>query len=458
VTLPPLQRSSRALLLALSVLLSACGASEPPSNLLFISLDTTRQDRLSLYGYERPTTPRLDALAETSAVFENAFAQSTITTPTHTAMFTGLYPATRSLTAGKEGHGHPTLASVLAESGYRTGAFTSGFPMRMKNHGLRQGFEVWDANFTGPRRKGASTVALALDWLQTLEPDERFMLFVHLYDAHGPYEPDESYRVQFVSAEPGDELDYLPRYQRTAGPDGEIVSRANEILDRYDASVRYQDDLADRLLDAVDLDRTIVVVVADHGETFYERGPLRNLSHGDALFDEQLRIPFMIHAPGVAAGRFHEPVEQIDLMPTLLDLLEMNPEGEIAFQGGSLAPLLRGERGERRDGLTFASVPYDPKKYRHLRRHNLVKGRMATARSKSWKLVSYAGAEDNYYELFYLEDDPEERQNVAAEQPEMLARMRLALETWSDELGGPSPDVELSADDLQQLRSLGYVD
>jgi len=450
--------SSRCALL-LGLLAVGC-ASEPPQNLLFISLDTTRRDHLSLYGYERSTTPRIDELGLSSAVFENGFAQASTTNPTHASMFTSLYPHVHGIGTNvrKLDESQRTLADILSEAGFHTGGFVSGYPLRMTRTGLSQGFDLWQAKFRNMRRDGRLTTDLALDWIAARQPGERFFAFVHLYDVHGPYRPNSEYLGTFRSSEPGRLMTTRPKYQRVVGEDGEVIKHINQFVDRYDTQILYEDDLVADLLDAVDLERTVVVIVADHGETLDERLGALNLTHGNAVFDEQIRIPFLIYAPGIPGGRYIEPVEQVDLMPTVLDLLAVPTPTDSAFQGENLAALVRGERPQRGDALIFAMAKCDPKRYRD-RGYDLDRqGRLYTVRSRRWKLVSYPGIEHDYYELYDLESDPKEKADIAADQPETVERLRAALDAWLVNEAAETEELELSSEELKQMRALGYVD
>lgn len=148
-------------------------------------------------------------------------------------------------------------------------------------------------------------------------PEERVFLLLHLYDAHRPYLPAEPYRTLFRSQEPGRELDFIPSYQQIRDEQGRPVSRLHQYVDRYDALIRVQDDLVARVLEAVALKRTAVVVVADHGETLGDRETALNLNHGTGVFEEQTAIPLILHARGLAAAEIRQPVEETatDLSP-----------------------------------------------------------------------------------------------------------------------------------------------
>lgn len=450
------------LLATLLVMLAIGCAPKRPENLVIISLDTTRKDHLPSYGYARSTAPRIDRLARGGAVFENAVAQMTITNPSHASMLTGLYPHTHRVgeNTRRLSDQHLTLAEILRAAGYRTAAFVSGHPLRQEITGIDQGFEVYDSEFTTRRRLGRLTTNLARRWLRERRGGERYFLFLHLYDAHGPYRPRAEYEGLFRSLDPGAELEFIPEYQTIRDRQGNVVRRLNDYIDRYDALIRYQDDLVGELLGEVDLARTLVVVVADHGETLGERAAYLNLNHGTSVFEEQVGIPLVFHGPGLLPARLHEPVETVDLLPTVLELLGVAlPEG-LKPQGESLVPLLRGESGAQPGALAYASnrarsAEHADRGYR-LRERDLIH----SVRDRRYKLVSYPGVDRDYVELYDLERDPAESLNLAGQEPEIEARLKGALKAWQAQ-GAPSdpaPALELSPELREGLEALGYLE
>jgi len=447
-----------ALVLAVAGLPVACGDDEPAPlrNLLFVSLDTVRRDHLSLYGYPRETTPRLDAFARGAVVFDNAFAQHVNTQPSHASMFTGLYPQAH----GAVFNGTPldpkkvTLAQILAQTGYRTAGFVSAIPMVGKFTGLDRGFEHYDDAMGGPRRDGRETLLHALAWLGRRPADEPFFAFVHLYDAHGPYLPARRYASLFRSGDPGRALDEIPGYQVVEDPGGARVVHLNHFVDRYDAMLRTLDDLMAELLDAVDLDDTVVVVVSDHGETFGERRHV--LDHGGQVFDEQIRIPLLLHAPGVPARRVPQLVETVDLVPTLLELLGVGTPASLELHGLSLLPLLEGRAGDP-DAVIFSSALALPDRHRDRAYELEPTGQIHALRTGRWKLALYPGTRRDYIELYDLEADPQERTNVADAQPEVRDQQLARLREWMELGDAALPPTELSPELRRHLEDLGYA-
>ena len=438
---------------ALLQAVAACSPA-PPRNLVLISLDTTRADHLPTYGYPRDTAPRIDRLARDSYVFLNAVAQWTTTSPSHSSMFTGLYPHTHGVGENTRllAQEFPTLAEILAGAGFRTGAFVSGYPLRVAREGLRQGFEVYDSDFEKMRRDGRQTTDLALGWLAERLPEERFFLFLHLYDAHGPYRPKDEYLELFRSADPGPRLKHIPGYQQRKH--GKPLRHLNDYVDRYDAQIRYQDDLVAEVLAALDLERTIVLVTADHGETLDERA--RVLDHGKDVYDEQIRIPFVLYVPGHAGARLRPHVETVDFLPTVLELLAVPAPPSLAVQGESLVPLMAQARDGERD-LAFSSVYAYPKLHAD-RGYQLDRQRRIHAvRTRRWKLIVYPGVDNDYAELYDLENDPLERHNVAERHPDVRDGLLRAIISWHPSEVGTAVETELSAEDVKNLKALGYL-
>jgi len=441
------------LLLALG--LAGCASPPEPRNVLFSSLDTVRQDHLTPYGYSRDTTPRVGELARTSVVFDNAFTQETNTGPSHASMFTGVYPHTHLSRANGQclAEEQLTLAEILRGAGFRTAGFISGSPMMRLASCLDRGFERYDDKLETHRRVGATTAARALDWLGRLQPDERYFLFLHLYDAHGPYLPLGQYARLYVSDETGPRLEGIPPYQIVKDPEGQPQFDLNPYVDRYDGLLRYLDDLLGLLLERIDLDETIVVLLSDHGETLGERH--RKLDHGGQVFDEQIRIPLIVHVPGAQPRRVDQIVETVDLLPTLLELLDVEVPADRAVQGGSLVPLLRGEPGQPR--AAFSSARSDEKRHadRGYRLDPL--RRVYCVRSKRWKLIRYPGIDQDYVELYDLRDDPEERVNVLQRFPDVAEEYLGLLDGWLGDAGGAIAEPELDPEVEEKLRALGYV-
>lgn len=440
-------------------LFSACSPPPPPRHLVLVSLDTTRKDHLTPYGYPRDTSPHLSRLADGGALFLNGEAQWTFTNPSHTSMLTGLYPHTHgaSENAVVLSEEFPTLTEILRDHGFATGAFVSGFPLRPKITDVDRGFEEYDADFSGQRRDCRDTVSAASSWLEELAQEDRFFLFLHFYDAHGPFRPRPEYLEKFRSGSPGPELDYIPKYQKLTDSEGNEIRHLNEFTDRYDAQIRYQDQCLGEILDTLDLGQTVVAVVADHGETLGDRENPYNLNHGTSVFGEQTGIPFVIHSPERQAGRFSLPVETVDLLPTLLDLLELPTPTDMQIEGRSLVPTIDGldqEGPRKRLAFSTTRLRFRPPG----RGYNVKKGSLVhMARSERWKLMVYEGVHRDYVELYDLQNDPGETANVADEFPEQRDALFAAFDDWRQKIPLQDPTENLTPEEIENLRALGYL-
>ncbi|MBU6283016.1 sulfatase [bacterium] len=426
------------------------------ANLLLVSLDTTRADHLSAWGYSRPTTPHLAALLPSAVRFDAAYTPMPSTMPSHSSMFTALFPRTHGVL--KNGlplpPTAPTLAEALAAAGWRTAGFASSFVLHRK-FGIARGFEEWDDDFAGVAckgwtagdgddesfcRRGEQTRDRAVGWLERggwLDPARRttrpFFVFLHLFDAHNPYAPP-------------------PDHARLFPPQGEAPSELDREIAAYDGEIHYADAqlgaLLERLSAAGLLDDTLVVVVGDHGEGLMQHGWM---THGMMIYDEAVRVPLLVRWPGRVAGgrRIPDPVSLVDLAPTILDLLGVG--GALpARQGTSFAPTL------------VEGAPLDPRpaflQRRVYKRQRLrgfeISGEKLGVRSGRWKYIE-APAEGTR-ELYDLERDPAELSNLALDRPGDATRLADEIAAWRERTpaGG---SAEVAPDDVERLRALGYV-
>ncbi|MFM7736252.1 MAG: sulfatase [Alphaproteobacteria bacterium] len=433
-------------------------AGAPRPNLLVVSLDTTRADHLSAYGYDRPTTPRLEALLPSSVRFDAAYTPMPSTMPAHSSLFTSLFPRTHGVR--KNGvplaKTMPTLAESLSAAGWRTAGFASSFVLHRK-FGISRGFATWDDDFAGVAckgwtagdgddesfcRRGAQTRERALAWLDAngwLDPSRRpaepFFLFVHLFDAHNPYAP------------PAEDARLFP-------PRGDAPSDLDREIAAYDGEIHYADAqlgaLLDRLAAAGVLDDTLVMVVGDHGEGLMQHGWM---NHGMMIYEEAVRVPLVVRWPSRLSGgrRVEAPVELVDLAPTMFDLLGVT--GALpARQGRSLAPDLLGERTLDPEAPAFVQR----RVYKRQRRRDDfdVKGEKTGVRVGRWKYLE--APEEGTRELYDLDRDPGELSNLAGERPDDVARLAGVLAAWRARTpeGGAG---EVAPDDVERLRALGYV-
>ena len=436
-------------------------------NVLPISIDTLRADRLGAYGYERPTSPALDGrLANAGVVFEQTWSHSPKTTPSHMTMLTSLYECEHGIGLWDKGRAAAlsprvhTLAERLKNAGYDTAAFTAGAHMH-RDRGFAQGFDVY---------KHGDQLRRALAFLDT-HGRRPFFLFFHTYQVHDPYTPPattmnafatdpvpailraiESIRDGVGSWEKAHRI-FWDSVDPTSPRDVRFVS------DLYDAGIRRMDDttltpLLDRL-DALDLaPETIVVFTSDHGEAFHEHG---HFLHDD-LYVETLHVPLVLRWPGVlpAGRRVPMPARLVDLMPTILDLCGVAIPTQA--EGTSLANVARGTETTRptatgsgpAPGVTISEYPSPPGRI------------LQSVRTGRFTLI----VDGTNVQFFDHRSDPLEQQDIASVQPARVEIVLAHLRRWRGMCAARAPafrprDVDAAGPDeetVRQLRALGYVD
>jgi choline-sulfatase len=386
--------------------------------IILISIDTLRADRLSAYGYRAARTPAVDSLAADGVLFEHAWAHAPQTLPSHASIFTGRLPFEHGV---RDNLGFtlrpddPTLASMLRARGFATGGFVSAYVMRSET-GLSRGFDTYDDRLpvASPevaigevQRDGQETVAAALKWLDT-QQSSRFFLFLHLYEPHTPYEPPARFRQ----------------------------------LQPYDGEVAYSDELTGRLIaglrDRGLYDDALIVFLSDHGEGLGDHG---EQEHGLFLYAETTRVPLIVKLPGQrgAGRRVAAPVQHIDLVPTVLDLVDApGPDG---LRGRSLVPAFAGQAIPEQ-GI-YAEALY---------------ARFHFAWSELYALTDarYRFIRAPRDELYDIEADRGERENIAPSRESTRVAMRQALEQL---MAGAKIDEPAKAtpEDRERLKALGYI-
>jgi arylsulfatase A-like enzyme len=405
-------------------------------NILFIVVDCLRADHLGCYGYPRPTSPNIDALAAQGAVFEDFFAAGVPTQPSFTTMYTGQRPLTHGIVSHKSDDllapGSPWLPSLLRKSGYTTASFCC---LARYQQWFVHGFEFLVDSTTRYHDFGYTCETInnrAIPWLRA-HADEPFFMVLHYWDPHTPYLPPEKHRL-FYEGDPAD-----PSLPDTLAPLKDQYFRimwskwfeklpagmrdAEYVVSLYDGEVHHADDGVGALLHALDesghADDTIVMLVSDHGELFYRHDIFFD-HHG--LYDGNIHCPLIVRGPGVAAGqRIAGFAQHPDLAPTLLDAAgEPIPE---AMEGASLLPALGGQEMPSREFITASECTWQKK---------------WAIRTNSEKLI--LSRQPDFHgmprvELYDLKADPHELNNIAASQPERTRSLESRLEAWiSDEV------------------------
>jgi arylsulfatase A-like enzyme len=426
----------------------------PP--ILLLTLDTTRADHLGLYGYFRDTSPNLDHLATISRVFDDAIAPMATTLPTHLSLMTGLTPLEHGTTANimhggtrfVPGEQVQTIAQVLAAAGYQTAAFVSAAPLEAGT-GVDRGFAEFDAP-EGIERAGDKTVNRAVQWLHRVDLSRPWFLWVHLYDPHNPYWPMEPWKSQFVGD--GDQSSWLTERQfpessvRPGKPEpgkvaGEVVDTV-PANDRYDGEIAFMDAQIGRLMLEVARTRVkpVILVVGDHGEGL---GQHDQPGHG-RVWNEQLRVPMMLHMPGLEAGRHTPTVGVVDAFPTVLSQLQI-PGVEAFLTQASGLDVLDPEAAPR--------VIYSLQSQRQ--EEEFGQPSTSALTTTDWKLVA---VEDEEPRIYDRRTDPYELRPVLdAERLPLLQSLHAAQLKRAEELGHPVVQ-SVSEDTVQALQELGYLD
>lgn len=392
-------------------------------HVLLISIDTCRADYLSCYGHPRQTTPAIDTIAAEGVRFANAISPAPMTLPAHASLLTGTIPLSHGVHDNLSYRLRPssvTLAEVLNNHGFRTGAIVASFVLDSK-FGLAQGFESYDdkvertgASAVVAERKADEVTRLAINWLGA-HRTERSFLFVHYYDPHIPYGPAEPFRSAFAD-------------------------------DLYAGEVAYTDHfiglLMDRLREWGLYNRTLIIIVGDHGEMLGEHG---EQTHSYFIYQAGIRVPFIVRLPGE-----HEPaivgeaVGLIDVAPTVLGLLGIEPPARV--QGKDLSGSLMGGPRLAGDRQLYCES-FTPTKYDANTLLGLVTDR--------WKYIQTTRPE-----LYDLEADPGETRNLASQETDRAMFLQESLRqimTQDYEESGPEGVIELGDEDRRRLESLGYV-
>ncbi len=441
----------RALLPALALLVSLSACSDPPplpTHVVVVSIDTLRPDRLGAYGHREDVSPTIDRLAREGVVFEEAIAASTWTLPSHAALFTSLWPAMLDLgrfdAPAKVSDAATTLAEVLDDAGYRTFGATAGAFVGAE-FGFDQGFDT----FLPPQKRFEPAVERALAWIddgREADADAPCFVFLHTYDVHN-YVATADDRRRFVAPS-------FRSFLATKRNLGKFLQRNDKQVcenmgdrdwvyatARYDAAVATADRTLGRFVDGLAergmLDDTLLIVTSDHGEEFGEHG---RSGHGYTVYDENVRVPLILrHPPSLPAARVPAQVPLVDVAPTVVDLLGLEPPS--SWQGRTLAPLLDGDGPSRPAFVSDTHVP-------HL-----------ALRDDGFKY--FLSSMRPHEHLYDLSSDPRERKNVVASHEERAAealdRLARFAERAAAETRYAGAALTPSDEALRSLEQFGYL-
>ena len=440
----------------------------PDCNVILISIDSLRPDHLGCYRYHRNTSPHIDTIAQNSIIFENAFTHIPVTDPCLMTMLTSVYPSVHSINqpivlnnnkvqTRRLSDSLVTLPQVLKKSGYTTSAFvnidgTTGFD---KGFDTYEQIEVLQWIVVAKYNdKNFFVESELFKWIEKNQ-DNKFFLFSHTYATHSPYiSPDYTLYIDTYN---GNIPSTYDEWKNMRTDSFDYFSTVNEsdkndiqhLINLYDGCISYTDrqlGLLFRKLEELNLLRkTIIILMADHGEEFHEHG---GLTHGD-LYIEHMHIPLIIKLPDNRAKRITCNVGLIDLVPTILDLLDIKfKPKKYKFQGISLIPVIK-EKVLTHD--IYAEKIEDE--------HNLC---LCALRTKQWKYIE--NKDTNYSALFNITSDPQEKHNVLSDYPRIAHAMHQKIKSFQNKNQKLKSKIKESVvniifdeETVERLRSLGYV-
>jgi len=435
------------LLISFFLLLAArlLNAESSIEKIILISVDTLRADYLGCYNSKMKTSPNLDRFASENILFLHDTAQAPTTAPSHKSIFYSLYPSIHKTTI----HSVPeekleSPVQILRENGFATAAFTGGGQLN-RSFGFARGFDsYWELPAQGNKKQHLDqTREVAFNWLEK-HYQEKFFLFLHTYEVHCPYDPPDAFFKKWASWYAGD-------FDRSkCQPNLLFYGRLTNfdyryIRDLYSAEINYVDTFVGELfkkLQALDIyDHTLIIFISDHGESLGER----NYVGHNQLYEVQLHVPWIMHVPGIRAARIEAPVESIDVMPTVFELLGIK-NASFPFQGMSLKRMINSMTPNFERAIISEARG----------RARIRIGNLALIFSPDGKIPE---------ELYNLKTDPQEMENIADRNPKTVERMKspyFQMMAMSKNLSAqfvltPGKKPELSEETSEQLKALGYV-
>lgn len=487
-----------ALAIGLGVWVSTAGGALPAPtqalppgapNVLVVTLDTTRADRIGAYGNPTVDTRHFDAIAKAGTLWTNASAVAAVTGPSHTSMFSG---------SGPWDHGvllngipiptdHALISEVLHDHGWATGAFVSSYVLDGEK-GFARGFEVYDDDFGWLKgsselvafrlwamvkrhfnpdeeleRRGGDTVDAALAWMKAQKGAS--YTWVHLFDAHGPYEPPPPFDTMYYSGDKSDpsntSMAPVKNVAAYLKKSLEGVTDLAYVLAQYDGEVSYADTQLGRLLEAVDQRNTLVVVIGDHGEQLGEHDVWFN--HGDDVYETSVHVPFVMQWPGrVPAGlRLDDPFEGSDLAPTVLEAVGVDRPASMV--GQSAAGLLG--LGEGRGRIEARSMCFD-------REANVAARAQDPSFKPKWRMAGIRGPKSRWVqretgrgpEFFDLTTDPAGLTDIYAataatpEGTQLFAHLKAQADGVLSGNATERSAADVGDEERARLEALGYLD
>jgi arylsulfatase A-like enzyme len=399
-----------------------------------VTVDTLRADRLGCYGYAQDTSPNIDRFAQDALLFEDCLCEVPLTGPSFGSMMTSRYPRLTGVTRNGMSMPEtvPTLAERFKQAGYQTFCVQSNWTLKAKLSGLGRGFDTYDDDFHRRRwgvikseRYADEVTGNALELLKKRDPNRPLFFWIHYSDPHAPYllhpEFDPSAKA----------------YPGKANPDS--------TRRRYDSEIAYADHYIGKLLEALPKDNAYVMVGADHGESLFEHD---YLGHGRRIYQTCIHVPLMLRGPSITPGRSTDPAHVLDIAPTLLTAAGLTPAPGMLGRNLLTAPTSAPARYIETYGGAVPNLPGA----------KAIMGDRPPMRQgvvlDGWKLIHH----DNDTELYNLKDDPKEEKNLVKQQPDKVKElMHLVDEFDTRTTKGEANQAPLNADDVDALKSLGYI-
>jgi arylsulfatase A-like enzyme len=431
--------------------------TERPSNLIFISLDTVSADHLSMHGGQAKT-PNIERIASSGVRFTNAYSHFPETAVSHWTMMTGALPEVHGDVPanGTSRHTGPTLAERMTDAGYQTAAFIGGETLTDRSTGLSRGFTLYDDQYPWNRadlkRPGKEVTKAAIQWINEQKKSEKpYFAFVHFFDAHFPYTPsapwDTAYNPGYTGTITGSDADLMPYRDGTKTPSPEDVAHISAL---YDGEISELDAIIAPLLETANDGNTLIVITADHGESF---GHDYWFNHRDALWDEVINVPLIMNGPNVPGKKLVGALTGlVDVTPTILDVLGMDPLENV--HGATLRPVWT--KPVYMPPIFSMTDPNRPSPQMSMR----TLGHKLIVKVKDGKVQKDGALR------YFMPPDPGENDptvTLPEDYPdlEQTYRERLApvIKQWQGPVPEPrTPEHTVTREEQERLKALGYVD
>ena len=435
--------------------------SKDDFNIVLITIDALRADHLSCYGYERNTSPTIDRISEKGIIFKNAIAPSSWTAPSMASLHTSLYPINHGVIHGigykknKTVHVQEvfsdeltTLAEILKTRGYTTFGVASNLHLSEK-FGFARGFDYFKCLSFLPARPVNKTI---YSWEDKIKKSDKFFLWVHYFDPHDPYSSRSPWIEKYIPEKSVDKLNLslktvpaLSKLITKFKKDPQILSN---LIALYDSEINFVDSYIGQLIHKFELDKnTLIIITADHGEEFLDHG---YFGHGHNLYQETIHIPLIIKLPdGTKKETINNHVNLIDVMPTILDMLSIDPPkqtlGKSLVKKKGLLSWLK-ELLSRKDSSDYT--------FSELTRGPIFK----TILTPEWKYIyNYKNKKE---QLYNIKSDSSELNNLVSKSTEQRNKLKEQLLDWasnSKKYPTKKQPIHLSPQEKEKLKGLGYI-